>query len=310
MSIFPKRTLLQKGVTIHWNFNTAHLQGMHIFPLVRLGVKRPDGKVTMLFEGNILALPDTKEEEKSSVKEYKYLNKNTPLLVLADYLSGQSKREVLVDILTAIQSGRHYYFHYPIPPDAPLGKYELISEVHSNGHVRYSKTVKDDFFFVEKLEVKRIDKQLETYTAIVKNASPEPIPVKIIECVENEGNLATSLQVFEIPPMTEFPVSYRAQKTFLLYNEEREILSLVEGAGTFSLRDQQMLTLSKNEEAKDVLFVVPKEGGEAYKLEAISKEIWLKADGINPTEIFKNNNDYKEIYEELVQSGLIQEIRI
>lgn len=306
MSIFPKRTIRQKGVTIHWNFNTAHLKDVHIFPFVRIGVKRPDGVITMLFEGNILALPDVREEVISDTPMYKYLNKNTPLLVLADYLSGQAKREALVDILSAIQSGRHYYFYYPIAHDAPLGKYEVISEVHSNGEIRYSKTANDDFFFVEKLEIKKIQKESENYITIVKNPSSAPIPVKIVECIENERGLSTKLQVFEIPPMAEFSIVFHSQKTFLLYNEEREIISLVEDATTFSLRNQQLLSLSKEE----ALYVIPKEGTEAFKLDTISREIWSKADGINPSSFFKNNLKYQEVYQELVQSGLLQEIKL
>ncbi|MBS7232429.1 hypothetical protein KHA90_15525 [Flavobacterium psychroterrae] len=311
MSIFPKRTLLNKGVTIHWNFNTAHLKGIHIFPFVRIGVKRPDGVVTMLYEGNILALPDSKEQfSENKTPKYKYLNKNTPLLVLADYLSGQAKREVLVDILTAIQSGRHYYFYYNIPDDAPIGKYELISEVHSNGEIRYSKTASDDFFFVEKLEIKEIKKQSEGFIVIVKNLSTEPIPVKIVECIENGDDLSTQLQVFEIPANTEFPITYHSEKTFLLYNEEREIIPLTEGSGIISLRNQQLLSLSKKEDFGKVIYVIPKDTDETFKLDTISKEIWLKADGLNTKELFENDQVYKDAYQELVQSGLIQEIKL
>lgn len=311
MSIFPKRTLPNKGVTIHWNFNTAHLKGIHIFPFVRIGVQRPDGQVTMLYEGNILALPDPKEEDvELEIPKYKYLNKNTPLLVLADYLSGQFKREVLVDILSAIQSGRHYYFYYNIPLDAPPGKYELISEVHSNGEIRYSKTASDDFFYVEKLDLIDIQRKSEGFTAIVQNLSTEPIPVKIVECIENETDLLTQLQVFEIPGNTEISINYTSEKTFLLYNEEREIIPLTEGSGVFSLRNQQLLSLSKKEESDEVIYVIPKDTDETYKLSTISKEIWLKADGLNTREKFENDNVYKEAYQELVQSGLVQEIKL
>ncbi|SNB43835.1 conserved hypothetical protein [Flavobacterium psychrophilum] len=311
MSIFPKRTIPTKGVTIHWNFNTAHLKGVYIFPFVRIGVKRPDGVVTMLYEGNILALPDSKEETtESETPKYKYLNKNTPLLVLADYLSGFSKREVLVDILSAIQSGRHYYFYYNIPNDAPLGKYELISEVHSNGEIRYSKTATDDFFFVEKLHLKEIKKQSGTFTAIVQNLSTEPIPVKIVECTENEKELSTQLQVFEIPANKEISIIYHSEKTFLLYNEEREIIPLLKGSGLFSLRNQQLLSLSKKEASDEVIYVIPKDTEDTFKLDTISKEIWLKADGLNPKETFENETVYKDVYQELVQSGLIQEIKL
>lgn len=311
MSIFPKRTLPNKGVTIHWNFNTAHLKGIHIFPFVRIGVKRPDGKVTMLYENNILALPDSKEESKEKeTPKYKYLNKNTPLLVLADYLSGFAKREVLLDILSAIQSGRHYYFYYKIPDDAPLGKYELISEVHSNGEIRYSKTAADDFFFVEKLQLKEIKRQSETFTAIVQNFSPEAVPVKIVECIENEADLSTQLQVFEIPANKEISITCHSEKTFLLYNEEREIIPLIPGSGLFSLRNQQLLSLSKKEASEEVIYVVPKDTDDAFKLDTIAKEIWLKADGLKPKETFEKDTVYKDVYQELVQSGLIQEIKL
>ena len=311
MSIFPKRTIPSKGVTIHWNFNTSHLKGVHIFPFVRIGVKRPDGQVTMLHEGNILALPDSKEADiNPETPKLKYLNKNTPLLVMADYLSGQYKREVFVDILSAIQSGRHYYFHYNIPDDAPLGKYELISEVHSSGEIRYSKTANDDFFFVEKLQLKEIKKQSEGFIAIVQNFSTEPIPVKIVECIENETELVTQLQVFEIPANTEFSINYNSEKTFLLYNEEREVIPLVEGSGMFSLRNQQLLSLSKKVDVEEVIYVIPKDTDDTFKLDTISKEIWLKADGLNPKELFENDKTYKDTYQEMVENGLIQEIKL
>lgn len=311
MSIFPKRTVPNKGVTIHWNFNTAHLTGVHIFPFVRIGVKRPDGVVTMLYEGNILALLDSKEETKENeTPKYKYLNKNTPLLVLADYLSGFAKREILVDILSAIQSGRHYYFYYNIPDDAPLGKYELISEVHSNGEIRYSKTATDDFFFVEKLQLKEIKKHSEVFTAIVQNLSTKPVPVKIVECIENEMDLSTQLQVFEIPASKEISITYHSEKTFLLYNEEREIIPLMEGSGLLSLRNQQLLSLSKKEASDEVIYVIPKDTEDTFKLDTVSKEIWLKADGLNSKETFENDFAYKDVYQELVQSGLIQEIKL
>jgi hypothetical protein len=311
MSIFPKRTVPSKGVTIHWNFNTAHLKGVHIFPFVRIGVKRPDGVITMLYEGNILALPDEKDDLiENEIIKYKYLNKNTPLLVLADYLSGTSKREVLIDILSAIQSGRHYYFYYDVPVDAPIGKYELISEVHSNGEIRYSKTASDDYFFVEKLTLKKITKDSGQYIAIIQNPSMQPIPVKVVECVENGLDISTKLQVFEIPASEEISITYHSEKTFLLYNEEREVIPLIEGSGLFPLRNQQLLSLSKKEDSEEVIYVVPKDTDDAFKLSSLSKEVWLKSDGLNTNETFKNNHLYNDVYQELLESGLVHEIKL
>ena len=92
MSIFPKRTLPGKTVTIHWNFNTASLKGTHIFPLVRIGVKDPLGNITMLFEEHVLALPDQKViRDKNSrdlayVQEFEGLFKYVPDLVLFHFV--------------------------------------------------------------------------------------------------------------------------------------------------------------------------------------------------------------------------------
>jgi hypothetical protein len=311
MSIFPKRTVPGKGVTIHWNFNTSHLKGIHLFPYVRIGVKTPDDKVIMLYEGNILALPNpTEDANEKEINKYKFLNKNTPLLVLADYLSGPFKREALIDILTAIQSGRHFYFQYPVSDDALLGKYELISEVHSNGEVRYSKTASDDYFFVEKLQLKEIKRQSGVRIAKIQNLSTEPVPVKVIECIEKESGLSTKTQVFEIPANKETSITYDEEKTFLLYNEEREVISLMEGSGLFSLRNQQLLSISKKEETGEVIYVVPKNNDDAFKLHDISKEIWLKADGLNTKETLKKDVLHEEAYQELVRSGLVQEVQL
>jgi hypothetical protein len=311
MSIFPKRTVPGKGVTIHWNFNTAHLKNTHIFPFIKIGVKDPEGKITMLFEGNILALPHSADESfEASASEpvLKYLNKNTPLLVLADYLSGPFKKEVIVDILSAIQSGRHYYFHYSVSEDAPLGKYSLISEVHSNGEIRYSKTASDDFFFVEKLTLESIETKKGHYLASIQNSSSEKIPVKIMECLYNDKQeLTTSIKVFEMPSNSLSAIEYNSPITFLLYNEEREMLSLAPGGSVFPIRNQQLLSLSKKESHQEVAYVVPANTDESYKLEGISYELWKKADGISPKE---HNSDerYSEAYQELVENGLIQEI--
>lgn len=309
MSIFPKRTVRGKGITIHWNFNTAHLKGTHIFPFVRIGVKLPDGKIEMLHEGNILALPDATGESNNNIEKspYKYLNKNTPLLVLAEYLSGASKKEVLVDILSAIQAGRHYYFQYPVPPEAPLGKYTLISEVHSNGEVRYSKTAEEDYFFVEQLSIEGIEKCEGQYTATVFNESPEKIPVKIVQCIYRNKELTTEMDVLELPPLKKTAIHYKSKNTFLIYNEEREIRSLASEGGIFPLRNQRCLSLEKGENMESSIYVLPKDSDVSFKLEGIARDIWQKADGLS-TRKYTDDPDYRKMYDEMIQNGLIEEM--
>jgi len=304
MSIFPKRAVPGSTVTIHWNFNIAHLTNVHICPWVRIGVKAPDGKLTMLFENHVLGLPDPEEpQEDSNVLPFKYLNKNLPLLVIADYLSGRAKREVLVQILKNIQSGRHYYFTFQVPKDAPLGKYTLISEVHSSGEVRHSKTAADDFFFVERVSFKDTDDAGNDNTAVIVNHSPEKTPVKIVGCtVADAGKTKTHVNVFEMEALEERRVPLYAPLNFLLYNEEREVVPLQKGVPSYLLRNQQVLELPK----EGTTYLLKKEAEEGYTLSEAAAALWHKANGLLP----KNELSAQELeaYDELKAEGLIEDI--
>lgn len=308
MSIFPKRTVPGKVVTIHWNFNTSHLKDVHIFPFVRIGVRRPDGHETMLFEQHVLALPDypAKAVDANENSMPRYLNKNTPLLILADYLTGQAKREVLIDILSSIQAGRHFYFHYTVPHDAPPGKYTLISEVHSDGCIRFSRTANDDHFFVEEIALKGVTDKMKKVVAIIENKSPEAVPVKVVECYRLEDKLKSNVRAFEIPANTETSITCHSKRSFLLYNEEREVIPLIPGADKFCLRNQQLLSVEKSIADQKSIFVIEKNGDHAYRLEGVSKDIWVKADGITTLQELRHSKSIPA-YDELISNGLVNE---
>lgn len=313
MSIFPKRTIRGTSVTIHWNFNTASLTQIHIFPFVRIGVCDPLGNTTMLFEGNVLALPQVQHPPASrepSASPENFLNKNLPLLVLADYLSGKRTKEVLVDMLTGIQSGKHFYFTYPVPPDAPLGKYSLISEVHYEGQVKYSKTADDDFFFVEALIVTKIISEQEgTYTAYISNSSAQAVPAKMVEYFPDHQPVEADVRLMEMPPQKITPIDFRSPTTFLFYTEERECIFLFPASDPVCLRNQQLLHISKREEAQEVIYVFDPATEDAYKLSGHTKEIWNMADGLTAkSEIIHPDNQAE--YNQMVQSKLIKEIQI
>ncbi len=306
MSIFPKRSVPGDTVTIHWNFNTAHLTDVHICPWVRIGVRDPDGEVTMLFEGHVLGLPDPKDQPPdSSMPTLKYLNKNLPLMIIADYLSGRHKRERLVEILQNIQSGRHYYFTYPVAKDAPLGKYTLISEVHSGGEIRYSKTAPDDFFLVEKVSLKSTDESGGKKNAIIVNHSPEKTPVKMVGCIPTvDGKLQTSVKAFEMEALEEKSIPLKAPMNFLLYNEERQVVPLEEGSPDYLIRNQQVLELNKNDGST---YLMKKDKEEGYKCTEQTKALWLRSDGLlNKRHL---SDQELEAYKELKADGLITDIR-
>ncbi|WP_339705509.1 hypothetical protein [uncultured Kriegella sp.] len=306
MSIFPKRTIPGKTVTIHWNFNTSHLNGAHLFPLVKIGVKDPKGNITMLFKEHVIAFPDQKESKEEAPQKLKYLNKNIPLLVLADYLEGPCKREKLVEILTNIQSGRHYYFTYDIPNDAPLGKYSLISEVHNNGNIKYSKTRLDDHFWVEKISLVNVIAKENEKTAIICNHSEEPTPVKIVRCsIDVNGHMETQMEAFEMNPKDSKSISISEEKAFLLYNEEREIVALTEEFPTYLIKNHEIISISKKN-GMDCL--IEKEGDGAYWLSPETKDLWDKADGLLNKHSLSEKE--KDVLQEMEKQGLIKETNL
>ncbi|WP_207424847.1 hypothetical protein [Desertivirga brevis] len=304
MSIFPKRTLPGKPVTIHWNFNTSKLKEKHIFPLVRIGVKDPLGNVKMLFEEHVLALPAV-EDEKLAAENNKllYLNKNLPILLLASYLSGKSSKEKLADILQNIQGGRHFYFTYQTPENTPLGKYTLVSEVISEGEIRYSKTAIDDFFYVEKVSCEDVRWDGISGKAIVKNHSLEPAPVKIIDYTLGEALLADKLQVFELEANETKEVLFKSEHAFLSYNEEREMIPL-SAAKTFVTKSPWFLSIEKPEQK--ATYLLNRQNDEAYLLDGETNTLWQKADGIHPADSLRACKE--SLYDEMLANKLLVEI--
>ncbi len=301
MSIFPKRTLQGATITIHWNFNTSKLKQNHIFPLVRIGVEDPNGKVTMLLEKHILALPSPdKKKEAEEQKKLLYLNKNFPLLLVASYLSGKNTKEKLADILENIQGGRHFYFNYYVSENAPLGKYTLISEVISNGEVRYSKTAEDDFFFVEKVNIKNADFKNNTGNALIVNESPEPTPVKVMAYFPGKEIQINDVQVFELGAHETKEIQFNSPFSYLIYNEEREIIPLATNKTT--LRNPHFLSVEKEEENSTYIF--NREEEEGYVLDGITRRIWQHADGLENL----NTKDDEHVYKEMLSNNIIHEI--
>lgn len=293
MSIFPKRSIPGSSVTIHWNFNTVHLTDKHVFPYVRIGVQSPDGKTTMLFEQHVLGLPSIQSRKEMEPSLLLHLNKNTPLLVLADYLSTHHKREQLIQILQNIQAGRHYYFIYHVPADAPPGKYTLISEVHNGGSIRYSTTAPDDFFLIEKITIEENE---------IVNHSNEPTPVKIVTYQPDNELRAEDIKVFEMPPGGSISISSFPGNSFLLYNEERITLPLQNQSAIRCIRNQRALCLPKDE-TLHILF--PNE--EVCTLTTAGKSIWEKADGVvTREELCAGGNE--QLYQEMVDKQLIIEL--
>lgn len=307
MSIFPKRARPGQPVTIHWNFNAATLTATHIYPFVRIGVRDPAGQLTMLFEDYVLAFPNP-EPAAPTPPPAGNLRASLPLLVLASYLSGRRSRETLVDLLQGMQTGRHYYFVYQVPVEAPLGRYTLLSEVHSAGRVRYSKTAEEDFFLVEQIEVVDFqDAENEMPVATVRNPGPEPVPVKVVEYFPGQVPNVRIVE-HELPPQACIGLPVASAQAYLLYSEDRQTLPLTAGrqAPTY-LRSQQLLAFEKPA-AEPTLCVLAPEAEVGYELTGPSLALWQRADGLTTQADLLVGLPDKEQFVEMLAEGLLREL--
>lgn len=305
MSIFPKRTIAGSTVTIHWNLTLPAGMETAVCPYGRIGINTPEGKTHLLLEEHVLLLPSTAAPAPSSLPQtgaYQYLNKNTPLLVLASYLAGQQPREKLINILTNIQNGRHYYFTWHVPHNALPGKYTLLSEMYVNGSLKHSGTSADDFFYVEQLDIAPGPGE-ET---IIRNPGPEPVPAKLISYTVGRHQRPETLEVFYIAPGDSRFVSTARKSVFLVYNEERITIPLHAWRQLRTLRNQQYHALQKEEAGEPVTYVLPREGEEAWRLTGSQREIWEAADGISNAAQLRATDSNS--YDEMITHGLIIEI--
>jgi hypothetical protein len=305
MSIFPKRTIAGNTVTIHWTLTLPAGMEAAVCPYVRIGIISPRGHTWMLFEEHVLLLPSTAAPAPAHLQQsgtYQYLNKHTPLLLLAAYLAGQQPREKLIEILTNIQNGRHYYFTWTVPPDAPPGKYTLLSEMHLEGSVKHSGTAAEDLFYVEQLDISTKDHG----EVIIHNPGTEAVPVKLITYSTDNHLRPEALEVFYLAPHNTHTITTAGKMVFLVYNEERVTVPLHNLGQPRPLRNQQHLFLRKEEAGIPVTYVLPREGDDAWRLTGLQRDLWEAADGMNTLTGLREKD--KVLYDEMIAHQLITEI--
>lgn len=305
MSIFPKRTVPGKGVTIHWNFLGPAAGRKTLFPRAHIGVRDPQGKEHVLFDEHVLAFPSPPNPEKDArPPSSAFPGASLPLLVLAGHLEGRHKRERLVALLEGMQRGRHFYFHFPIPILAAPGRYVLVSELRVEGESLGSETAEEDFFFVEDLRAEEtVPDGAGGFTAGVRNPGPEPVPALLLEYPEGGEAVHSAL---ELPPAQSTSISLRSNKAYLLFSEGRELLSLGPDRSPFCLRNPEFLSLAKNSPAGPKFAVLHRESQQAYELEGEYAEVWSRAEGCRTRQEVRMPGT--EAYDAMLGEGLILEI--
>jgi hypothetical protein len=269
MSIFPKKTIRGKSVTIHWNFVPTGIYKPYICPYVRIGVVDPAGNTHMLFEQHIIVFAP--KDEPVTAKPQKAINKETPLLILASYLAYQSGKEQIKEMLARMEQGIHRYFVFDVPQDALPGKYTLLSELYVEGALKHSLTREDDFFYVESLSANSIDSD----SVMVKNHSPEPCSAELVYI--NAEQITTEHLIIDPHSAITLAVTKPA---FLQYNEGRELLALHALQEPLLNKNQQLICLPSQNDA-DPLHVMHVGAEDAYLLEDDYAAIWNSTNGLH-----------------------------
>ncbi len=275
MSIFPKRTTAGKPVTIHWNFNVSSLSVHHICPFIRIGVTDPLGYTTMLFEQHVLGFPKVKNDKSPGNS----LNGSPPLLVLASYLQHQSGKQGLKEILERIETGIHYYFTYNTAVDAIPGKYTLLSEVYVEGTLKYSLTKDEDFFYVDKISIKKINDN----KVCIQNQSPEILYAEIITMLEQSYHYQ-DIQL-DGNASIELPVN---NPCFLRYNEGKETIALHSNEQPLLNRNQEIITMP-DKSGTNIIHTMHANTNEGYILENEYALLWKNTDGLKTGENIHSN---------------------
>lgn len=303
MSVFPKRTIRGKGVTIHWGFGALHKLGGLRFSHAKIQVKNPNGVLTTLFEKNFQILPYEKEEERISPNKMskKSLSGVTPLLLLSDYLSGpRINKKALTSHFERLGNSRHFYFYYDIPEEAPLGKYEILSEVFIDGIGYESNTKDSDFFFVEELTISNVSSIDKGYVFEAKNHSPESCPIMIVEYFSE----SISKKVLNMEPLESKRITC-SKDVCLFYNESRESIPITLSSKKV-FRNPKFFALEKEDDGVKKIYVMDSSNNnDAYIFEDSYLEIWEKSNGsISANELKKID---EKVYLEMKNRKLIIE---
>lgn len=136
MSVFPRRVGHGDTVVVHANILGRALATTAAYAELHLTVTDPLGAETQLLRRTILSAPwPAVTATDGDVEAAGGVRKELPLVVLASMLAGPADRQRLLDVLSNIQDGTHFYAAYQVPTDGAPGRYVVRVEVRSDGRL-------------------------------------------------------------------------------------------------------------------------------------------------------------------------------
>ncbi|MFF2409974.1 hypothetical protein [Streptomyces sp. NPDC058092] len=293
MSVFPKRTLPGGQVTIHCAAEVGRIVAEYGFPLLKVTVTDPTGKMSVVLERQLLGVAATPPGPPRS---------EVPLLAAVARLEpsdSAGQGAALTDLLETIRSGVHHYAVHTLPADAPLGRYTFTIELWADGRRIASQTAATDCFFVEKVSLRGVHSADGMSTATVRNNGPEPVPARLVSLPCGEEPL--SVHDVELPPATEHHLRVAPCCSYLLYSEQREVLALFDTT-THLLRNQRISTVRRDGST----YLVDHDHGQVFELSETAEALWRAADGTLRADAL--GAEVEHAYELLRETGCLLEV--
>lgn len=294
MSIFPKRTVAGETITIHTNV-LSHDQQQVIYPYLRTIIRSPTGEVYTVFSGHVLIFPGNVSQD-----HYK-ANQGFPFLLLAQAVQSKSAEQI-ESFVERIRQGRHFYYHFTIPADAPPGKYIVETENWLKGHVATSTTAAEDHFYVEQVTLVQSERTPAGIKSIIKNHSSEPLPTRIVK-MDAAQNIQSEVMI--LPGAQTAVITFNHQ-AFLLYNEERKCLALVPAHKTAVIRNQRYVHTTMDEDDAPVTYVM-NDAQDVVSLQGLSHALWHQAEALNMTEEALSHQE-RDMLHKMYDNNLLKQV--
>lgn len=307
MAIFPKR--VKPGDTVMLHLSLSRADGFHSSH-VRFSVESPTGEVEVLLDQPVLLPPKTQSARtQRSARRMSTRYRGTPLLLfVSEYIRRRGPEDnnpwrALKETTESV----HRYIPYQVAAGAPLGRYRVVLEWFHDGGVDGSSTARDDHFFVDALELVRVERDGDGHRALIRNRSPEPVPVRLCELPSPRHAVAQTF--VEVPPGTTSSISFRGDKAFLFYFEDREVILLSGVKSPLSRRDETLRWFADDENGGAVhVFVGDGDAEpEVVTLEGEARRMWEQAASGTMRRCDVSNGRNARTYRSLVRAGLLKE---
>jgi hypothetical protein len=277
---------------------------------MRVSARDPEGKVTRLAEWTFLSTPPAERirgEERARVAAGIY--ETPPAVLIADHLRPRTDANVdFLGLLQDIRNTSHRYLHYRVPLDAPLGRHHFPIDIFVDGERFRSWSADTDFFRVEELRLISVRGAGARRTALVENASPEPVPAKLCEVRElRSGKLSCSAKMVVLPPRARTAVPCPREGTFLLYAEDQGRIALRDPDAPLVLRDPRCRWVA--DEAREEIYVRREDEERVHVLSGRPRAVWQAANGLRSRAELRRGGDVRA-YDLLLRRRLLCEIPV